>query len=76
MDRGFPQDQLGSHSLRAGGAMALKMNGIDSMLIKKYGRWSSDTFLTYIHEQIAGLADGVSAAMARTMHFYNVAGFD
>ena len=75
IDRGFPTDRIGSHSLRAGGATAMKLNRIDDMLIKKYGRWSSDTFLTYIHEQIAGLADGISAAMATQIKFYNVAGY-
>ena len=74
--RGFFKDQLGSHSLRAGGAMALKLNRVDPMLIKKYGRWSSDTFLTHMHEQIAALAEGISTKMARKTHFYNVAGFE
>lgn len=74
--KGFPIDRVGSHSLRAGGAMALKLNGVDIILIKKYGRWSSDTFLTCIHEQIAGLATGISSAMARDIKFYNIAGFD
>ena len=74
--KGFPSALIGSHSLRAGGAMALKLNGIDVMLIKKYGRWSRDTFLTCTHEQIAGLATGVSKTMAREIKFYNIAGFD
>lgn len=58
----FPASQLGSHSLRAGGAIALNLNGIYKMLIKKHGRWSSETFLTCIHEQIAGLVSVISAA--------------
>ena len=74
-NKGFPINRVGSHSLRAGGAMALKLNGIDDVLIKKYGRWTSDTFITYIHEQIAHLAAGVSTAMSKSIVFYNVAGF-
>ena len=73
--KGYPESRLGSHSLRAGGAMALKLNGVDAVLIKKYGRWTSDTFITYIHEQIAHLAAGVSSAMATQLLFYNVVGF-
>ena len=73
--KGFPLNRIGSHSLRAGGAMALKLNGIDTVLIKKYGRWTSDTFITYIHEQIAHLAAGVSTAMTANLAFHNVAGF-
>ena len=73
--KGFLLNRIGSHSLRAGGAMALKLNGIDTVLIKKYGRWTSDTFITYIHEQIAHLAAGVSTAMTTNLAFHNVAGF-
>jgi hypothetical protein len=46
--------QISSHSLRAGGA--LHLNNIPTHTIRKMGRWSSDTFLDYIHKQIAELA--------------------
>ena len=38
INKRFPEDQLVHHSLRAERAMALNINGIDAMLIKKYGR--------------------------------------
>lgn len=43
---------VGIHSLRAGGAMVMNLNGIDKNTIKNMGRWSTDTFLIYIHEKI------------------------
>jgi hypothetical protein len=45
---GFTAAFVSSHSLRAGGAMAMKLNGEDRDTIRKQqGRWlgSSDTFL-------------------------------
>ena len=44
-----------AHSLRAGGAMALKLHGYNDTTIMKMGRWISPTFLHYIHNQIAHL---------------------
>ena len=59
-----------------GGAMELKLANMDIVMIKKYGRWSSDTFLTYIHEQISSLGHGVSKAMAQPRDFFNIAGYE
>lgn len=69
---GFSEHTVSSHSLRAGGAMAMKLNGMDDIIIKKHGRWSSDTFLTYIHTQIGALTAGVSKAMLQYIPFCNV----
>ena len=70
--QGFRLNDVSSHSLRAGGAMALKLHGYDRDTIKKIGRWSSDTFLTYIHEQIGAFSAGIAARMAIPIPFYNV----
>ena len=71
--QGFALSAVSSHSLRAGGAMALKLHGYDRDTIKKMGRWSSDTFLIYIHEQIAAFSTGLSAKMAVPIPFHNIA---
>lgn len=71
---GIPVERVGTHSLRAGGAMALAVNGESREMIKKIGRWSSDTFLMYIHEQISHLTSGVAERMSRAFPFYNVEG--
>ena len=68
---GFTRDNVSSHSLRAGGAMAMKLNGVDSITIKKQGRWSSNTFLNYIQEQIGALTIGVATQMSHYIPFHN-----
>ena len=56
--------EIGSHSLRFGGASALWAAYHDSALVRRWGRWSSDSFQTYIWEAREG-ARGVSEAMAK-----------
>ena len=43
-DQGITPNDAGSYSLRAGGLMALKLNGVSDTLIKKAGRWTSMAF--------------------------------
>ena len=65
------KSHVGSHSLRAGGAMAMHLNGISDNTIKKMGRWSSDTFLMYIHEQILAFSKGISQkCILHNVHTY------
>ena len=71
--RGIDPDLVGVHSLRAGGAMALKLHGYNDTTIQKMGRWSSLTFLQYIHNQIAHLSHGVAAQMSVPLPFMNIA---
>ena len=69
---GYTLERISSHSLRASGAMALKLNGADDTTIQKLGRWSSRTFLMYIHTQISAYAAGWSSKMAKPIHFLHV----
>jgi hypothetical protein len=69
---GYTLDRISAHSLRASGAMALKLAGHDEATIKKIGRWSSSTWLKYIHAQIATLTAGLSEQMAVERVFVNV----
>ena len=55
---GIIPSRVGSHSLRAGGAMALKFAGANREDIKKMGRWSSDTWMVCIHDQIVEYSKG------------------
>ena len=73
---GIDPDLVGAHSLRAGGAMALKLHGIDDTTIMKIGRWTSLTFLQYIHNQIAHLAKDISTKMSIELPFVNVAAIE
>ena len=74
--QGINPNQVASHSLRSGGAMALHLNGVSDNVIKKLGRWSSDTFLIYIHEQIAVFSKGLSTKMSNEIPFHNVSRAD
>lgn len=72
--RGYDLSRIGPHSLRASGAMACQLNGVDTTLIQKLGRWTGTTFLMYIHAQISTLTRGVSTKMTNRLAFTNVGG--
>ena len=73
--QGLQNDLVGSHSLRAGGAMAMHLQGISDTTIQKLGRcWSTDTFLMYIHSQISAFLRGLSKhIMSTPVNFHNIA---
>ena len=71
-DSGYNLARIGAHSLRASGAMALWLSGHGSEAIMKLGRWRTQTFLTYIHAQIAATTAGTSSRMRRPVEFHNV----
>jgi hypothetical protein len=75
-NNGIDADLVGAHSLRAGGAMALKLAGTDDTTIMKMGRWSGLTFLQYIHNQIAHLSTGLSNKMSTPIDFINIAAIE
>jgi hypothetical protein len=64
--------RIGPLSLRASGAMQLKLNGESDSMIQKMGRWSSNTWLQCVHGQISCLASGMSARMAAPEMCFNV----
>lgn len=72
-NKGYDRKRVSSHSLRAGGAMALHLTGTRPETIQKMGRWSSDTFLMYIHEQISAFSQGLSIKMATAYDFNHIA---
>jgi hypothetical protein len=62
---------ISSHSLRAGGVMALHLNKVPDRTIQILGRWSSDTFLIYIHQQIAAFSYTLSTLMSTNIIYHN-----
>jgi hypothetical protein len=72
LSRGYTLDRVSSHSLRAGGAMAMKLSGASDSTIMRIGRWTSLTYLTYIHSQIGALSAGVAWKMSQCFQFQNV----
>ena len=73
-ESGYTLSRIGAHSLRASGAMALWLSGHGPEAIMKLGRWRTQTFLTYIHAQIAELTSGTSTKMRQPVPFHNVGG--
>jgi integrase len=70
--QGYDLNRVGPHSLRASGAMQLKLNGVEDSMIQKLGRWSSTTWLQYLHGQISCLTRGLSARMATPILYCNI----
>ena len=60
---GQDPEQMGSHSLRIGGATAMYLFSKDLEEIKRFGRWTSDAFHGYLHED-HGRTKGVAKQMA------------
>ena len=65
-------DLVGSHYLRAGGDMALKLNGYDDTTIMKMACWTSLTF-QYVNNQISCLLKDISQKNSMPLPFVNVA---
>ena len=70
LDRDYTLERVSSHSLRAGGAMALALAGESPTIIMRVGRWTLATYLTYIHSQIGALAKGLAWKMSRQHTFH------
>ena len=69
---GYDLSLVGTHSLRASGAVHLHAQGFDDVTIMKLGRWSSNTYLIYIQTQLSTFTRGISQAMASTLKFFVV----
>jgi hypothetical protein len=54
--------------------MAMHLNNVPCDTIQKAGCWSSDTFLMYIHEQIAAFSKGISKRMSTEIEWQNIKG--
>jgi hypothetical protein len=52
--------------------MALKLAGESLDTIMRVGRWTSLTYMTYIHAQIGALAKGLAWKMSKQHTFHNV----
>jgi hypothetical protein len=72
MTKGYTLTRIASHSLRAGGGMAMKLSGASDSTIMRVGRWMSLMYLTYIHTQIGALTSGLAWRMSLAFTFQNV----
>jgi len=69
----FKRSDVGSHSLRARGAMALYLNSHTTLEIQRAGRWTSATFLEYIHSQLSATMRGLAQSMSLAVPSINMA---
>jgi hypothetical protein len=69
---GYKADEVGTHSLRSGSAMAMYLVGVPVYTIMLIGRWSSDAFLRYIRRQVQEFSQGVSRRMIMAPDFFTV----
>ena len=60
----MPEGDFGTHSLRFGGASAIWAAYGDSTMVKRWGRWSSDSFQTYVWDARKS-ARGVASRMSQ-----------
>jgi len=73
LNQGYKVKRIGSHSLRSGGATALFINKKDALTIQRAGRWTSTTFMDYIHGQLDVTTRGLAQAMSTRTPYYNMA---
>ena len=71
---GFPASRIGTHSLRAGAAMAMFLAGVPVETIQLIGRWRSQTFMRYIRIQVQQMTKGVAEVMTANPDFFTIEG--
>ena len=67
---GFHPDDIGTHSIHSGAAMAMYLDGVPTFTIMLIGRWSSDAFLRYIWKQVEQFTHKVSSRMLQHDSFF------
>jgi hypothetical protein len=67
---GFRPEEIGTHSIRSGGAMAYYLlPGMSDSQVMFFGRWKSLAFLNYIRSQVDRFHSGYSTQIGQNPHF-------
>ena len=69
---GFSSKDIGTHSIRSGGAMALCLTKTEVYTIKLLVRWKSDSFMKYLRKQVQQFLSDISTRMIENEHFNHV----
>ena len=69
---GFVPEDVGTHSLRSGGAMAMHLVEVPDRTLMAIGRWRSLRFMIYIQQQISSFSTGVSVKMSQQPWFQHL----
>jgi hypothetical protein len=62
---GITKEEVGTHSIRSGAAMAMYLVECPVYTVMLIGRWSSDAFLRYIRKQVMEFSHTVSKKMLK-----------
>ena len=73
---GFKLEELGTHSIRSGTAMALYLAKTPTLTIMIIGRWRSEAFLCYIRHQVTQFCENLSPQMIQVDPFFTVPTFN
>ena len=71
---GFLASRIGTHSLRAGAAMAMFLAGVPVETIQLIGRWRSQMFMRFIRIQVQQMTKGVADVMTANPNFFTIEG--
>ena len=66
---GLCPKEVSARSLRASGAMAMLLGGIDGDVIRILGRWHSNTMLCYLHVSAESINHNHARTMLRGGHY-------
>jgi hypothetical protein len=69
---GITKDQIGTHSIRSGAAMAMYLGECAVFTIMLIGRWLSDAFLRYIRKQVMEFSQNVAKKMITYQNFRHI----
>ena len=69
---GVSADDIGTHSIRSGAAMAMYLGECPVFTIMLIGRWSSQAFLRYIRKQVEQFSQDISSKMIKVQFFRHV----
>ena len=69
---GFKPNEIGTHSIRSGAAMAMYLDEVPVYTVMLIRKWSSNAFLKYIRKQVEQFCHNVSRRMIKNQHFTHV----
>lgn len=69
---GFSKDDIGLHSIRSGGSMAVFLSGTPVVVMQRIGRWSNEAFLEHAREQVEAFELDVARKMLKFEEFRNL----
>jgi hypothetical protein len=73
---GISKEEIGTHSIRLGAAMAMYLGECPVYTIMLIGQWSSNTFLRCFRKQVMEFSHNVSKRMPTFQNYRHVPSFD